>query len=114
MVKLSLTSAVLAMSSVAAADWSIVNWEAGCVRQGCFYDFNVTAPANGDIPSFAARCTGDEDRTNVTYFKPCGVYDSGLGNRGVGAKFVPRVDQDYDPIKQIAVTFQYTNITSGA
>lgn len=113
MVKLLSAAALLAtLSSVAVADWNIINWGAGCARRGCYYDFNVTGPADGVIPSFGARCHGDEEHTSETFFKPCGVYDAGLGNRGVSAKFVPRPDPNGN-IKQIAVSFEYLNLTSG-
>jgi hypothetical protein len=117
-----LASALLAMSSsgaIAASNasswtWNVVNWGAGCAHRGCFYDFNIKAPANGDIPAFSAYCSGDEDRSKIqTFFKPCGVNDNGLGNRGVAAKFVPRDDINYGNIKQIAVSFSYTDISSG-
>lgn len=120
MVKITLASAVLAMASSVAAvaettpsTWNIINWNAGCLRRGCFYDFNVTSPAYGEIPSFSARCSGDEERANQTFFKPCGVNDAGLGNRGVSAKFVARDDPN-GHISKIAISFAYTDLTSGA
>ena len=43
--------------------WAITGWNAGCARQGCFYDFNITAAANATAdpqqPAFAAYCSGD-------------------------------------------------------
>lgn len=112
MVKLLSAAALLAAtSSVAAADWNIINWGAGCARRGCYYSFNVTGPADGVIPSFSAYCTGDEEHTKENFFKPCGVNDAGLGNRGVSAKFVPRPDPNSN-IKQIAVSFEYLNLTT--
>lgn len=115
MVKLlSAAAALLATaSSVACADWNIVNWEAGCARSGCYYNFNVTGPADGEIPSFGAYCNGYEYRTNETFFQPCGVYDSGLGNRGVSAKFVPRSDLNNGRLEKIAVSFAYTDVATG-
>lgn len=105
---------VASTSESSAWSWNIVNWSAGCARRGCFYDFNITAPANGLNPAFSAHCSGDEDRTNQTFFRPCGVNDDGLGNRGVGAKFLPRDDINYGTLEAIAVTFAYTDISSGA
>jgi hypothetical protein len=92
--------------------WNIVNWEAGCARRGCFYDFNITALVDGLNPAFSAHCSGDEDRTNQTFFRLCGVNEDGLGNRGVAAKFLPRDDINYGAIKAIAVIFTYTDVSS--
>ena len=108
------TLGAVAVSGNSSWTWSVVNWGAGCARRGCFYDFNITVPANGAAPAVSAYCSGDEDRTNQTYFKPCGVNDNGLGNRGVSAKFVPRDDPNYGTINQIAVAFAYTDISSGS
>ncbi|KAE9970427.1 hypothetical protein BLS_001858 [Venturia inaequalis] len=115
MVKLSSVAAFLtAASSVAVADWHIINWEAGCARSGCFYIFNVTGPASedGKIPSFGASCNAYEYRKPQA-FTPCGINDSGAGNRGVSAKFVPRVEPN-GILEKVAVSFAFTDLKTGA
>ncbi|TID14110.1 hypothetical protein E6O75_ATG07342 [Venturia nashicola] len=118
MVKLLSAAAALlaAASSVAASaqwdpQWNISNWEAGCARSGCFYNFNVTGRPDDVVPSFAAYCNGYEYRTNVTYFQPCAIYDKGEGNRGVSARFIPRKGNGI--LEKVAISFAYTNLTTG-
>jgi hypothetical protein len=93
--------------------WLVTNWGAGCAHRGCFYDFIITAPASRSIPAFSAYCSGDEETANG-FFRPCGVNDSGLGNRGVAAKFIPRKNPNIgSPLSYFAVSFAYTDISTG-
>ncbi|KAG4435435.1 hypothetical protein IFR05_009077 [Cadophora sp. M221] len=62
--------------------WSVTDWSAGCARSGCYYNFNISAPAYNDIPAFSAYCSG---YTVGAPFEPCGVNDDLPGNRGVAA-----------------------------
>ncbi|KAL5318390.1 hypothetical protein ACEPPN_013450 [Leptodophora sp. 'Broadleaf-Isolate-01'] len=65
-----------------AYSWSVTDWSAGCARSGCYYDFNISAPAYNDIPAFSAYCSG---YTVGAPFQPCGINDDLPGNRGVAA-----------------------------
>ncbi|KAI3400116.1 hypothetical protein diail_4347 [Diaporthe ilicicola] len=39
--------------------WTVTGWSAGCARAGCYYDFNVSAPAFSEsVPAFKAYCSG--------------------------------------------------------
>lgn len=115
-----LASTLLAMSTSAAVmtpealpTWKVTGFNAGCARRGCTYEFTVSAPASGAIPAFSAKCSGEENRSLTTYFVPCNVNDSGKGNRGVGAKYLPREDINNGTLKAIVVTFAYTDISEG-
>jgi hypothetical protein len=104
---------IFAIQTSSAETWFVTHWGAGCVRRGCFYDFNITAPAYGSIPAFSAYCTGDEENANG-FFRPCGINDDGLGNRGVAAKFIPRENPNYgSPLNYFAVSFAFTDISTG-
>ncbi|KKY39979.1 hypothetical protein UCDDA912_g00023 [Diaporthe ampelina] len=39
--------------------WTVTGWSAGCARAGCYYDFNISAPAVSEsVPAFKAYCSG--------------------------------------------------------
>lgn len=39
--------------------WTVSGWSAGCARAGCYYDFNISAPAFSEsVPAFNAYCSG--------------------------------------------------------
>ncbi|KAE9961169.1 hypothetical protein BLS_003518 [Venturia inaequalis] len=118
-----LTSTLLATSALSAVvsaqqglpKWKVTNFNGACARQGCTYDFTISSPPSGSIPSFSAKCSGEEKRAELkTYFKPCNVNDGGLGNRGVGAKYMARESIDVGTYSALIVTFAYTDLSSAS
>ncbi|KAG4420408.1 hypothetical protein IFR04_006424 [Cadophora malorum] len=99
--------------------WSVTGWSAGCARSGCYYDFNITAPAYNDIPAFSAYCSGGPEGAA---FKPCGVFDDLPGNRGVAAHLLEaetgtgahiEVSLQWTDLEQTSTYYNYTgNATS--
>ena len=50
----------------AGYEWNVSQWTAGCNDEHCEYSFLVSAPANGQIPSFRARCNGIDTPAQFT------------------------------------------------
>ncbi|RMZ69229.1 hypothetical protein GMOD_00003170 [Pyrenophora seminiperda CCB06] len=119
---LALSGAALASSSCKAPEpdqkkgmeipgnwtWQVTGWEAGCARQGCYYDFNVTMPSvPGKVGGVKAHCQGNENwfRKGNTY-KGCQLLD-GVNNR-VSAKLSERTsDSGTDFPTEILVSFEF-------
>ncbi|CZS96265.1 uncharacterized protein RAG0_05904 [Rhynchosporium agropyri] len=84
--------------------WSVTDWSAGCGRAGCYYYFNISAPAYKHIPAFSAYCSGaPEDK----FSKPCGVNDKLPGNRGVSAHLL---EAEQGTGAHIEVSFQWSKL----
>lgn len=103
------------VQAVEGYDWDVTNWSAGCARSGCYYDFNVSAPAddqNPPRPAFSAYCSGaGEDAPYDT----CTLLDEADVTRRVAAKLLPAIrsnDTNTSTIARITVSFQYTDLTT--
>ena len=68
-------SAAAAVSAQGAGaddwEWSVTDWEAGCVKSGCFTSFNIKADEleRGEqhkLPAFNAACSFDEGAEEKT------------------------------------------------
>ncbi|TID25903.1 putative amino-acid permease [Venturia nashicola] len=94
-------------------NWQVKNFNGLCARSGCSYDFDVSGPARGSIPSFMAHCSGEEKRTLQTFFAPCNVKAGGSGNIGVSAKYLPRKDVNTGIIDTIAVSLAFNDLATG-
>lgn len=92
-------------------NWHVENWSAGCSRQGCYYNFNITIPSvEGEILGVKAYCNGYEQGYDNSFTVPS-VYETcqlleGVNN-GVAAKLSPRANdgQGFGP-KEIIVSFE--------
>ncbi|CAI9637823.1 unnamed protein product [Alternaria burnsii] len=93
-------------------DWQVENWEAGCGRSGCYYNFNVTVPTiQGEIAGVKAYCHGyeqgyDNSFTVPSTYETCQLLEG--VNNGVAARFSLRENdgQGFGP-KEIEVSFLY-------
>ncbi|KAH6839904.1 hypothetical protein B0T12DRAFT_364043 [Alternaria alternata] len=93
-------------------DWQVENWEAGCGRSGCYYNFNVTIPTiKGEIAGVKAYCHGyeqgyDNSFTVPSTYETCQLLEG--VNNGVAARFSLRENdgQGFGP-KEIEVSFLY-------
>lgn len=93
-------------------DWQVENWEAGCGRSGCYYNFNVTVPTiKGEIAGVKAYCHGyeqgyDNSFTVPSTYETCQLLEG--VNNGVAARFSLRENdgQGFGP-KEIEVSFLY-------
>ncbi|KAH7346825.1 hypothetical protein BKA65DRAFT_503376 [Rhexocercosporidium sp. MPI-PUGE-AT-0058] len=85
-----------------AYSWSVTQWSAGCARHGCYYIFNISAPAYNDIPAFSAYCSGTGEGAP---FQACEVNDDLPGNRGVAAHLL-----EAEVGAHIEVSFQWTDL----
>ncbi|POS72599.1 hypothetical protein DHEL01_v209002 [Diaporthe helianthi] len=64
--------------------WSVTGWSAGCTRGGCFYDFNISAPAfSNSVPAFKASCSGFGEGTP---YEECELLDDSNTIRQVAAR----------------------------
>jgi len=88
--------------------WSVSNWEAGCARAGCYYNFNVTGTKNGNAPAFKAYCNGDD----VGYFTSCQLLSGSsqglLGPPDVAAELDHYNTSTADGIARLAVSLSFT------
>ncbi|KAG9190160.1 hypothetical protein G6011_08248 [Alternaria panax] len=93
-------------------NWQVENWEAGCSRSGCYYNFNVIVPTiAGEIGGVKANCNGyeqgyDNSFTIPSIYEGCQLLEG--VNNGVAARFSLREKdgQGLGP-KQIEVSFLY-------
>ncbi|KAL1847106.1 hypothetical protein Daus18300_014046 [Diaporthe australafricana] len=64
--------------------WTVTGWSAGCARAGCYYDFNVSAPAFSDsVPAFNAYCSGFGEGAP---YDECEILDDDASVRQVSAR----------------------------
>ncbi|KAG8168948.1 hypothetical protein KVR01_001697 [Diaporthe batatas] len=64
--------------------WSVTGWSAGCARAGCYYDFNISAPAfSNSVPAFKAYCSGFGEGTP---YDKCELLDNNETIRQVAAR----------------------------
>lgn len=101
------------VQAVEGYDWSVTGWSAGCARSGCYYDFNVSGPADDQSPArpaFLAYCSGfGEDGP----YEECNLLDEADVARRVVAKLLPAIrsnDTNTSTIAQIQVSFMYTDL----
>ncbi|KAL2070069.1 hypothetical protein VTL71DRAFT_14749 [Oculimacula yallundae] len=87
-----------------AYSWSVTDWSAGCGRAGCYYYFNISAPAYNSIPAFSAYCSGaPEDK----FSKACEVNDGQTPNRGVAAHLL---EAETGTGAHIQVSYQFSEL----
>ncbi|KAF2451958.1 hypothetical protein P171DRAFT_426377 [Karstenula rhodostoma CBS 690.94] len=109
-----LASPVLQSRQIAIPEnwsWHVSGWTAGCAKQGCFYNFNVTVPTvEGQIAGVKAYCNGYE----TGYYRKGNWYEScqileGVNN-GVAAKFSERPaksETESESPQEIFLSFEY-------
>ncbi|KAF2109988.1 hypothetical protein BDV96DRAFT_584928 [Lophiotrema nucula] len=74
--------------------WHVEGWEAGCVRRGCYFNFNITVPTvPNQIAGVKAYCSGDEAGYDSGFnesstYRRCQILEG--VNNGVAAKLGPR------------------------
>ena len=51
-------------------EWQVENWEAGCSRSGCYYNFNVTVPSIENQLGVIAACSGSEQGYDNSFTVP--------------------------------------------
>ncbi|KAK5135753.1 hypothetical protein LTR08_004739 [Meristemomyces frigidus] len=92
--------------------WQVTGWSAGCARSGCYYDFNVTGPEDGNIPCFQAYCSGDD----VGYFKQCEILSGSSTSSipSVAAELDHYNTSTADGIAAMAVSLSFVDADSGA
>ncbi|KAH6655509.1 hypothetical protein BKA67DRAFT_657444 [Truncatella angustata] len=101
------------VQAVEGYDWDVTAWSAGCERSGCYYDFNVSGPAddqNPPRPAFLAYCSGFGEGAE---YDECTLLDEGDVARRVVAKLLPAIrfnSTNTSTIAQIQVSFQYTDL----
>ncbi|EPE30068.1 hypothetical protein GLAREA_12791 [Glarea lozoyensis ATCC 20868] len=101
--------------------WDVTGWSAGCARAGCYYDFNITAPAHGTnptVPAFSAYCSGSENGFGLGGdYRACNIFDDLPANRGVVAKLLPaptgsgahiQVSLQWTDLEQASTYYNYT------
>ena len=97
--------------------WQVENWEAGCSRQGCYYNFNITVPSVPEGPAgVKAYCHGyeqgyDNSFTIPSTYAQCrtlaggdnvaaarlSLREPGLGPKEIDVSFVLPGDPNSDP-----------------
>lgn len=86
--------------------WTITSWNAGCGRNDCTYNFNVTGPNQGIYPGFVMYCNGND----VGYFENCervgGQSTNGVPT--VKAKLAPR-SAEHETVAKLGVSLMWTN-----
>lgn len=101
------------VQAVEGYDWVVSNWSAGCARSGCYYDFNVSAPADDQSPArpaFLAYCSGFGEGAS---YDECTLLDESDVGRRVVAKLLPAIRaSNATTIAQIQVSLQYTDLTT--
>ncbi|KAF3006085.1 hypothetical protein E8E13_011081 [Curvularia kusanoi] len=50
--------------------WQVTNWEGGCGRSGCYYNFNVTVPSIENQLGVLAYCSGSEQGYDNSFTIP--------------------------------------------
>lgn len=96
-------------------DWDITNWSAGCAMSGCYYDFNVSGPADSGAPArpaFLAYCSGQGEGGA---YAECDLLDEAEVSRVVVAKLLPSISSNTtsnttDVIARVQVSFKYTDL----
>ncbi|KAH6851533.1 hypothetical protein J4E91_010095 [Alternaria rosae] len=92
--------------------WQVENWEAGCSRQGCYYNFNITVPSVPEGPAgVKAYCHGYEQGYDQSFMIPSAYENCQLlegVNNGVAARLSEREHDGngFGP-KEIEVSFEY-------
>ncbi|KAK6076067.1 fimbrin [Seiridium cupressi] len=99
------------VQAVEGYDWSVTGWSAGCDRSGCYYDFNVSGPAddqNPKRPAFLAYCAGSGEGAP---YSECDLLDEADVARQVVAKLLPATRANgTNTIAHIEVSLQYTDL----
>ncbi|RMY23647.1 hypothetical protein D0867_01913 [Hortaea werneckii] len=83
--------------------FQVQNWEAGCARAGCYYNFNVTGKRDGEKPAFKAYCSGDDSG----YFKACELLKGPVGTE-VAAELAPYDFTTANGIAAMGVSLSFT------
>ncbi|KAI7304770.1 hypothetical protein KC315_g15007 [Hortaea werneckii] len=83
--------------------FQVQNWEAGCARAGCYYNFNVTGKRDGEKPAFKAYCSGDDSG----YFKACELLKGPAGAE-VAAELAPYDFTTANGIAAMGVSLSFT------
>ncbi|KAI0502840.1 hypothetical protein F5B22DRAFT_44506 [Xylaria bambusicola] len=95
-------------------DWAVTGWSAGCARQGCYYDFNITGEANltsrPATPAFKAYCAGDGEGSP---YRLCQRIDEEDTDAIVVAKLLPsNTTTNGTRHAKIQVSLRYTDLYS--
>ncbi|KAI1823830.1 hypothetical protein F4861DRAFT_298380 [Xylaria intraflava] len=120
-----LLAALVSASSASAAilriaadtleyDWVVTDWDAGCSRNECAYDFKIAGPANYTsrpaTPAFEAHCAGNGEGAP---YRLCKRLDSGETDAEVVSKLLPSnstTNGTHPAI--IQVSLKYTDLNS--
>ena len=97
-------------------EWQVQNWEAGCSRSGCYYNFNVTVPSIENQLGVIAACQGYEQGYENSFTIPStyaqcrtlaggdnvaaarlSLREPGLGPKEIDVSFVLPGDLNSDP-----------------
>lgn len=103
---------LLVAAATASYYWNVTNWSAGCVTSGCYYDFNVSAPASSSRPArpaFLAHCSGGVEGAP---YQVCTLLDEGTVDRQVVAELLPAIRNSSSVVARIQVSFQYTDLVT--
>ncbi|EMD96296.1 hypothetical protein COCC4DRAFT_46719 [Bipolaris maydis ATCC 48331] len=99
--------------------WHVSGWEAGCQRQGCYYNFNITIPSwRAAIGGGKYYCNGYENGwyRKGNWFEECKLLELAPGdflseaNNTVAAKLSEQVGDDPTP-NEIIVSFVWKGYT---
>ncbi|KAI3326255.1 hypothetical protein HD806DRAFT_441502 [Xylariaceae sp. AK1471] len=93
-------------------DWDVTGWSAGCARQGCYYDFNITGAANltsrPPTPRFKAYCSGSGEGAA---YRLCTRLDHEDTDALVVAKLLPsNITANGTRLATIQVSLRYTDL----
>jgi hypothetical protein len=105
------TGTAFRTQAVEGYDWDVTNWSAGCARAGCYYDFNISGPADSNNPArpaFLAYCSGSGEGAD---YEKCELFDEASVQRVVAAKLLTSTTSNSsDTIAHIQVTFKYQDL----
>lgn len=63
-------------------NWHATNFTVGCTPAACFYNFNVAAPGNKEVPSFNTTCASTDLKSG---YAPC-------QNKNISSVLTPLAD----------------------
>jgi hypothetical protein len=105
-------------------EWQVENWEAGCSRSGCYYNFNVTVPSIENQLGVIAACSGSEQGYDNSFTIPStyvecrtlaggdnvaaarlSLREPGLGPKEIDISFVLPGNPNSDPPRLVSISY---------